>query len=97
LCTRLEEILDTLGDRGYRVAQAEAGIVAGRLQLAAFTLGYGATGLTFYDGEVAAAFETDTACMIACSVGVPNYRSMPGGPPRRPARLAHLRPSRHAL
>jgi hypothetical protein len=96
LCARLGEVLAALGDRGYRVIQAEAGIVVGRLQLAAFTLGYGATGLTFHDDEVAAAFGTDTACMMACSVGVPGYQSIPGGPPGRPARLARLRPSRHA-
>jgi hypothetical protein len=72
------------------VAQTEAGVVVGRLQLAATALGYGATGLTFYDDEVAAAFGTDTACMMACSVGVPAYHPMPGGPPGRPATLARL-------
>jgi hypothetical protein len=97
VCTRLEEILEALGDRGYRVAQAEAGIVVGRLQLAAFTLEYGASGLTFCDDEVAAVFGTATPCLMACSVGVPAYRSTPGGPPRRPARLARLRPSRHGF
>jgi SagB-type dehydrogenase family enzyme len=85
LSARLDEILHDLGDRGYRVAQAEAGVVVGRLQLAASAFGYGATGLTFYDDEVAAAFRTDTACMMTCSVGVPAYHSMPGGPPGRPA------------
>jgi nitroreductase len=90
-CARLDEVLEALGDRGYRVAQAEAGIVVGRLQLAAFALGYGATGLTFYDDEVAAGFGTDAACMMACAVGVPAYRSVPGGPPGRPARLPAAR------
>jgi SagB-type dehydrogenase family enzyme len=87
VCTPLNEVLDVLGDRGYRVVQAEAGIVVGRLQLAAFALGYGATGLTFYDDAVSEAFGTDTACMIACSVGVPAYESRPGGPPLHPTQL----------
>lgn len=77
-CADLEPTLETLGARGYRVAQTEAGVVVGRLQLAAFALGYGATGLTFYDDEVAEAFGTRTACMMACAVGVPAYRSRPG-------------------
>src|SRR5690606_19382950 len=47
---RLDPLLATLGGRGYRAAHLEAGIVAGRLALAAVTLGGGATGLTFYDG-----------------------------------------------
>jgi SagB-type dehydrogenase family enzyme len=84
ISTHLNVILDGLGDRGYRVAQTEAGIVAGRLQLAAFALRYGATGLTFYDDAISSSFESPTECMLACAVGVPAYRSRPGGPPLRP-------------
>jgi SagB-type dehydrogenase family enzyme len=47
----IEPILAALGSRGYRAPLLEAGIASGRLALAAFTLGYGATGLTFYDDE----------------------------------------------
>ena len=50
----LSPLLGALGARGYRAAQLEAGIVAGRLALNAFALGGGATGLTFYDGLVSA-------------------------------------------
>lgn len=87
VCADLNQILNNLGDRGYRVAQTEAGIAVGRLQLAAFALGYGATGLTFYDDEVATALGSD-ACMMVCSVGEPNYESIPGGPPGHPAELS---------
>ena len=48
----LEPILNRLGNRGYRVAQLEASITAGRIYLAAYALGLGATGLTFYDDAV---------------------------------------------
>jgi SagB-type dehydrogenase family enzyme len=87
LCTQLSEVLDALGDRGYRVVQTEAGIVAGRLQLSAFAFGYGATALTFYDDKVAASFEPAVECMIVCAVGVPAYRSRPGGLPLQPTEL----------
>ena len=48
----LGEILERYGNRGYRAAQLEAGIVGGKLYLAAHSLGLGASGLTFYDDEV---------------------------------------------
>ena len=44
--------LDALDDRGYREAQLDAGIVEGRLHLAAFALGIGASGMTFLDSEI---------------------------------------------
>jgi SagB-type dehydrogenase family enzyme len=84
----LERVLDGYGDRGYRVAQLEAGVAAGRLQLAAFTLDHGGTGLTFSDEEVSAAFGTRAACMLAVSIGIPAYQARPGGTPGRPTQLA---------
>jgi hypothetical protein len=87
LCTQLRDVLDALGHRGYRVVQTEAGIVAGRLQLSAFAFGYGATALTFYDDEVAASFASALECMMACAVGVPAYRSRPGGLPLHPVQI----------
>lgn len=83
----LERVLGAYGDRGYRAAQLEAGMVVGRLQLAGFALGYGGTGLTFYDDEVSAAFGTDAACMLVASIGVPAYRSRRGGEPGDPTEL----------
>ena len=72
LLADLEGILDRLGDRGYRVANLEAGIAGGRLYLAAYGHGFGATGLTFYDDEVIRAFSPEAdgkACLLAVAVG----------------------------
>ncbi|MFP4073987.1 MAG: SagB/ThcOx family dehydrogenase, partial [Actinomycetota bacterium] len=57
-CAELEPLFSSLGARGYRVAQLEAGVVSGRLALCAFALGLGATGLTFFDDAVASYFGT---------------------------------------
>jgi len=48
----LPRILTTFGNRGYRATQLEAGIIGGKLYLAAYALKLGATGLTFYDDDV---------------------------------------------
>jgi hypothetical protein len=86
----LDEVLGALGARGYRAVQLEGGIAAGRLALGAFALGYGATGLTFYDDAVSQHFATRAACMLVTSVGVPDYRNAPGGPPGAPTQLARF-------
>ncbi len=48
----LEPILKRFGNRGYRAVQLEAGVLGGKLYLAAYAQGLGATGLTFYDDDV---------------------------------------------
>ncbi|MFQ6030672.1 MAG: SagB/ThcOx family dehydrogenase [Dehalococcoidia bacterium] len=48
----LSPILERFGNRGYRLAQLEASITAGKIYLAAYAQRLGATGLTFYDDEV---------------------------------------------
>jgi SagB-type dehydrogenase family enzyme len=48
----LPPVLERFGNRGYRAAQLEAAIAAGRMYLAAYAQGFGATGLTFYDDAV---------------------------------------------
>jgi len=48
----LRPILQRFGNRGYRAVQLEAGILGGKLYLAAYAQHLGATGLTFYDDEV---------------------------------------------
>jgi SagB-type dehydrogenase family enzyme len=48
----LDRILKRFGNRGYRATQLEAGIIGGRLYLAAYAQRFGATGLTFYDDDV---------------------------------------------
>jgi SagB-type dehydrogenase family enzyme len=51
--TDVDEVVEALGDRGYRLAQLEAGVVLGRLYLATYAhRPLGGTGLTFYDDEV---------------------------------------------
>ncbi len=84
---RLDPIMDALGSRGYRVAQLEAGIVSGRLALAAFALGLGATGLTFFDDLVSHYFDTAALPMLATAVGVSDTVPAPAGGPGAPANL----------
>ena len=48
----LRPILQGFGNRGYRAVQLEAGILGGKLYLAAYAQGIGATGLTFFDDDV---------------------------------------------
>ena len=72
--TGLRSALEDLGNRGYRFAQLEASISAGRIYLGAYALGLGATGLTFYDDEVTKFFSPHAAeksVMFLVAVGVP--------------------------
>ena len=48
----LRPILGRNGNRGYRAVQLEAGILGGKIYLAAYAQRLGATGLTFYDDDV---------------------------------------------
>jgi SagB-type dehydrogenase family enzyme len=57
----LEPVFTAFGDRGYRVAQLEAAIAGGRSYLAAYALGLGATGLTFFDDDVTTFFSPHAA------------------------------------
>jgi SagB-type dehydrogenase family enzyme len=68
----LEQALAGLGNRGYRAAQLEAGIRAGKLYLGAYAQGLGATGLTFYDDEVTAFLAPGTAKgpMLCVAIGI---------------------------
>ena len=52
----LRPILERFGNRGYRAAQLEASLTGGKLYLAAYAQGLGATGLTFFDDDVTAFF-----------------------------------------
>ncbi len=55
----LPDVIERLGERGYRWAQLEAGIRAGRLQIGAFMHGWGAAASTFYDEEVSKLLGTE--------------------------------------
>jgi SagB-type dehydrogenase family enzyme len=57
----LDAITRAFGDRGYRVANLEAGLAGGRAYLAAYAQGFGASGLTFYDDLVVEFFSPHAA------------------------------------
>jgi SagB-type dehydrogenase family enzyme len=81
LLTDLQSILRSLGNRGYRASQFEAGIIAGKIYLAAYALGIGASGSTFFDDAVTEFFfphASNKSTMIAVGVGVPAYKARPG-------------------
>jgi len=48
----LQIILERFGNRGYRAVQLEAGILSGKVYLAAYAQRLSASGLTFYDDDV---------------------------------------------
>ncbi len=81
--------LPTLDDRSYRDAQLAAGLVEGRLHLAAYALGASATGMTFLDSEVPALLgePDDLATLLFTCVGVPEYASRAGGGPGAPVEI----------
>lgn len=81
-----------LDDRGYREAQLDAGIVEGRLHLAAYALSAGATGMTFYDSEIEGLVGEPLAGLLFTCVGVPAYRSKDGGRPGRPVSVEPPQP-----
>jgi hypothetical protein len=78
LMVDLEPVLGAYGNRGYRVAQLQAAISAGRLYLAAYALGLGATGLTFFDDEVTAFLAPHAgskSVMFLIALGLPAKRA----------------------
>ena len=73
----LPAIFGRFGNRGYRAAQMEAGIIGGKLYLAAYAQKIGATGLTFYDDEVSDFFSPHAAgksAIFLVAVGIPAKR-----------------------
>lgn len=85
LLTDLGAILERFGNRGYRAAQLEAGIVGGRLYLAAYAQRLGASGLTFYDDDVTTFFSPHAegkSVMFLIALGKSARRSTsPASPP----------------
>jgi SagB-type dehydrogenase family enzyme len=57
----LAHVLERWGNRGYRLANLEAGLVGGRLYLGAYGQRFGASGLTFYDRAVVDFFSPHAA------------------------------------
>ncbi len=71
----LDRALEAMGNRGYRDAHLEAGIMAGRAYLASYALDRGATGLTFYDDDTTKFFSPHGAGkspLLMVAVGVPH-------------------------
>ncbi|MPZ70519.1 MAG: hypothetical protein GEU71_13480 [Actinobacteria bacterium] len=87
-------LMSSLDDRGYRDAQLAAGLVEGRLHLAAYALGASASGMTFLDSEVPALLgeSDDLVTLLFTCVGVPEYRSRPGGGPGTPVEFRPIVP-----
>ena len=70
--SELAAVLERFGNRGYRAAQLEASIAAGKIYLAAYAQGLGATGLTFYDDAVTEFFSphaSNKSVMFLVAVG----------------------------
>jgi SagB-type dehydrogenase family enzyme len=86
--------LAPLDDRTYRDAQLAGGIVEGRLHLAAYALGAGATGMTFLDSEVPGLLgeAAELATLLWTCVGVPQYRARAGGRPGAPVPFRMVQP-----
>jgi hypothetical protein len=81
-----------LDDRGYREAQLAAGLVEGRLHLAAYAQGAGASGLSFLDSEIPALLGEPLDGLLFTCVGVPDNTSKPGGLPGSPTVFRAVRP-----
>lgn len=85
----LEALFEKYGNRGYRLAQLEAGIIGGKLYLAAYSLERGATGLTFFDDEVTNFFLPESArqeTIFVTAIGEPSR------PMQRRGKLVRMQP-----
>jgi SagB-type dehydrogenase family enzyme len=70
----LDRVLTAMGTRGYRAATLDGAIAGGRIYLAAYADHLGATGLTFFDDDVARFFQLDPkrfGVTFLMAVGVP--------------------------
>ena len=77
----LTAVLERYGNRGYRMAQTEAAIRAGKMYLAAYALRLGASGLTFFDDDVTEFFSPHAAgksVMFLIALGRPRPRRREG-------------------
>ena len=73
----LPSVLDRYGNRGYRAAQLEGAIVGGKMYLASYAQGLGASGLTFFDDDVTEFFSPHAqglSVMFLVAIGKPARR-----------------------
>lgn len=83
----LDEAQEKLGPRGYRAVQLDGAIASGRIYLASFAAGLGATGLTFYDEEVQKCFGSHRLPMLEVAIGKRAARVPPPVPGKAPTNL----------
>jgi hypothetical protein len=91
----LEAVVARWGSRGYRAVNLAAGLLGGRLYLAAYGVGLGATGLTFYDDEVVRFFSPDATgkdAIFVTALGHAARRREPHPLDQAAATLHTLRP-----
>jgi SagB-type dehydrogenase family enzyme len=81
-----------LDDHGYRDAQLAAGLVEGRLHLAAYAQEASASGMTFLDSEIPALLGEPVEGLLFTCVGVPENSSRPGGLPGSPTPIRQVAP-----
>ncbi len=80
--TDLTAAVERYGNRGYRMAQTEGAIRAGKMYLAAYALRLGASGLTFFDDDVTDFFSPHAAgksVMFLIALGRSRPRRRAGG------------------
>jgi hypothetical protein len=81
-----------LDDREWREAHLAAGIVEGRLHLAAYAMDASASGMTFLDSEIPALLDEPLQGVLLTCVGVPEYKSAAGGTPGQPTQVRMITP-----
>ena len=81
-----------LDDRGYREAQLAAGLVEGRLHLAAYAQDASASGMTFLDSEIASLVGEPVDGLLFTCVGVPDNTVKRGGLPGSPTPIRPVTP-----
>ncbi len=84
--------ITSISDRRYRELQLAAGLVEGRLHLAAYGLGYGASGMTFLDADMPGLLRADLEAMLFTCVGVPEYANKRAGRPGEPVSVRQVMP-----
>lgn len=81
LLADIESMVNHFGDRAYRVAQLEGGILSGKIYLSCYALKLGARGTTFFDDEVTRFFSPhadNKSVMMAVGIGIPDYKAKSG-------------------
>jgi nitroreductase len=84
--------VSSLDDHQYRDAHLAAGLVEGRLHLAAYAMGASASGMTFVDGLIGDFLGEELNGLLITCVGVPEYASKAGGQPGAPVTVRMVTP-----